>query len=177
MINYNIKRILFLILIPTIFIIHCSKYNELAPLHGDELFEYKYNNIIITFSVHSTDNNGFKITRTEHYRGLNDKTDELLVDKYGVVKKSTSNKYIGKYSPLWIPVNSMNIGDKFNDGFSILRKEKWKDWEVFVIKNPKINEERYFEATYGYFVGAKGKVNRNYELILTNTNAYLPKIN
>jgi len=66
----------------------------------------------------------------------------------------------------------MKIGDEFNEGYKVLREDKWKKWSVLVIKNPIYNEERYFELNTGYLVGVKGSV----EVNLVNTNADIPTI-
>jgi hypothetical protein len=66
----------------------------------------------------------------------------------------------------------MKIGDTFDDGYKVLRKDRWKKWEVLVIKNPTYNEEQYFELNTGYLVGVKGRV----EVNLVNTNADIPTV-
>jgi len=170
------KYHIILIILSQLIFVYCSENKELAPFLDGDAFEYKSNNIRVLYKVHTHDDGTFKITKTEKYRALQDKIEEFFLNPYGIVYKSTLDKYKGNFSPLWIPINTINIGDTFNSGYSAERKTRWKHWEVIVIKNPRVNEERFYEVNTGYFVGLRGNVGRSYNLILNYANADIPTI-
>ena len=169
----NIKKALLLVITVSILLMTaCSKHEELAPFFDRLYLEYIVSDLKTVFNVLSADNNKFKIVKTEVNDVLGDRVVEMFVDMHGKVYESSSSKYEGKFTSIWIPVHQMEIGDTFDDGYKVLRKDKWKKWEVLVIKNPIYNEEQYFELNTGYLVGVKGNV----EVNLVNTNADIPTI-
>ncbi|KPK02137.1 MAG: hypothetical protein AMK71_03350 [Nitrospira bacterium SG8_35_4] len=169
----NVTKALLLILTVIIFLMTaCSKYEEPAPFFDGLFLDYKIGEIKRIFNFNIIDNNSFKIVKTDVDDVLGNTSIELFIDGNGRVYKSNSSKYEGKYSLVWIPVHQMKIGDTFDDGYKVLRKDKWKKWEVLVIKNPIYNEEQYFELNTGYLVGVKGSV----EVNLVNTNADIPTV-
>ena len=168
----NVTKALLLILTVIIFLMTaCSKYEEPAPFFDGLFLEYNAG-IKLIFNVHSIENNSYKIVETEVSEVLGDTIRDFFVDMYGKVYKSSFKDYEGNFTSIWIPVHQMKIGDTFDDGYKVLRKDKWKKWEVLVIKNPTYNEEQYFELNTGYLVGVKGSV----EVNLVNTNADIPTI-
>lgn len=172
----SFKKIIFLIFLmflPLIFS-YCTKYKELVPFTDGLTLTYTAGGIGMIFNVQELDDSKFKIIKTEKREPLSDKIEELLVDKYGKVYKSSIKDYEGGFSPIWIPVHKMEIGDSFDKGYTIIRKDKWKKWDVMVVKTPDINEEQYFELNTGYLVGIKGKFGMRYEFMLIDTNADIP---
>jgi hypothetical protein len=165
------KMILLITAISVLFISACSKYDEPVPFYDGLFLEY-FAGLKIIYNVHSIKNGNYKIIKTEVGEVLGDDIDDIFVDIYGKVYKSTFKDYEGKFSFIWIPVHQLNIGDTFNNGYKVLRKDKWKKWKVLVVKNPYFNEERYFELNTGYLVGAKG----NIEMNLVKTNADIPTV-
>ena len=167
------KKLLMLIIVINVFLnASCTKYNEAVPFFDRLYLEYIVSDLKTVFNVLSADNNKFKIVKTEVNDILGDRVIEMFVDMHGKVYESSSSNYKGKFTSIWIPVHQMEIGDTFDDGYKVLRKDKWKKWEVLVIKNPTYNEEQYFEINTGYLVGVKGSV----EVNLVNTNADIPTI-
>jgi len=167
------KKLLMLIIVINVFLTaSCIKYNEVVPFFDGLYLEYIVSDLKTIFNVLSADNNKFKIVKTEVNDVLGDRVIEIFVDMHGKVYESSFKDYKGKFTSIWIPVHQMEIGDTFDDGYKVLRKDKWKNWEVLVIKNPIYNEEQYFELNTGYLVGVKGSV----EVNLVNTNADIPTI-
>ena len=80
-------------------------------------------------------------------------------------------RYEKKFSPVWIPIHEMEIGDTFDSGYTVTRKEKWKKWDVLVVKDPDSNNERYFDINTGYWVGS---YERRLTIVLVDTNADIP---
>ncbi len=171
------KRVLFLGVSLLLILSNCTKYNEEAPFFNELFLEYDVMGYATIYNVETLDDNQFKITETEKRGPLSDDIEELFVDEYGKVYKSTFKDYEGKFSPIWIPVHEMEIGDTFNNGYKVIRREQWKKWEVFVIQNPLFPEERYFDTNTGYRVGAEGKAKLGrYKAVLINTNADIPTV-
>jgi hypothetical protein len=169
----NVKKVLLLIYCINIgLFVSCAKYDETAPFFNELTLEYEIGEIKRVFNFNIIDNNNFKIIRTDVDDVLGNSFIEMFVDAYGKVYKSSSSKYEGNFTSIWIPVHQMKIGDTFDDGYKVLRKDRWKKWEVLVIKNPTYNEEQYFELNTGYLVGVKGRV----EVNLVNTNADIPTV-
>ncbi|MDH4027726.1 MAG: hypothetical protein OEU95_02700 [Nitrospirota bacterium] len=173
------RTVLSLLLLINLFltISGCTKYEEPAPFFDGLYLEYKLSaqaNLIYT--VEAIGNDRFKIIETEKRTILNDEIVELLVDSHGIVYESHSKDYEGEFSPVWIPVHELEIGTSFDDGYTVLRKDKWKKWAVLVIKNPNVKEEQYFDINTGFLVGVKGSSGLSYEMVLTNTNAEIPVV-
>lgn len=165
------KMILLITAISVLFISACSKYDEPVPFYDGLFLEY-FAGLKILYDVHSIENGNYKIIETEVSEVLGDTIRNFFVDIYGKVYKSSSKDYEGKFSSIWIPVHQLKIGDTFDDGYKVLRKDKWRNWEVLVIKNPIYNEEQYFELNTGYLVGVKGSI----EVNLVKTNADIPTV-
>lgn len=153
----------------------CTKYKEEAPFFDGLFLEYKLR-LRTVYEVDVLDNKNYKITIIEKDKSFGKKTKELFVDTYGKIYKSYIKDSEGDFSPIWIPIHEMDIGSKYNDGFTVIRKDKWKKWDVFVVQNPDIDEEQYFEINTGYLVGVKGHLGKNYEIILNDTNADIPTL-
>lgn len=154
----------------------CSKYKEPAPFADGMYFEYRLGSIATTFNIHALDNGQFEIIEIRKRGILSDKRKELYIDTYGRVYESSFEPYEGIFSPLWIPVHKMDIGDTFDGGYTVARKEKWRKWEVLVVKDPHVQEERYFDLETGFWVGsfAKTATGRTGVEVLVNTNAGIP---
>ncbi len=173
------KKIILLFLIVSLPLIfsHCTKYKEPVPFFDGLVLEYEIKGKKIIFNAHVLDNKKYKIVKTEKSKVFGDKIKEFFVDAYGRVYKSSFKDYEGGFSPIWIPVYAMEIGDTYDEGYTILRKDKWKKWNVMVIKNPYIiEEEQYFEINTGYLVGVKGIFGRAFEFFLVKTNANIPVV-
>lgn len=166
------KALITLIILSLVFLFNCSKYKEEAPFFDGLTLEYKWGLMKKVYEVKDIDK-GFRILQTRVSKGLGNKTEEFFVDEYGKVYKSTEKAYVGHFSPMWIPVNKMDVGSEYNDGFTIIKKDRWKIWDVLVSECPMSGEKTYFEANTGYLVGKKGK---GYEIYLINTNADIPTI-
>lgn len=163
------------ILLPLI-LLNCTKYNEKAPFFDGLYFEYDIKGKRITYNLYALDNEKYKIIRTEKSKVFGNKIRELFVDVYGKVYKSTYKRYKGKFSPIWIPVHEMEIGNSFDGSNIVARKDKWREWEVLVTKDTVIEEEQYFEFNTGFLVGVKGRLGMSYEVVLVNTNADIPTV-
>jgi hypothetical protein len=101
----------------------------------------------------------------------------MLVNKYGKVYQTNGRKKrIGKFSPIWIPVHKMEIGDKFDGRNLVDREDKWEKWKVLVVKDIPTGVEDYYEINTGYLVGSVAKSPRGGKIILVNTNADIPTI-
>ncbi len=158
----------------------CSNsYKEPAPFFDGLFLEYGLGGPFkVSYTVRDLeDRDGYKIVET--YKGgvLNGETEEMLVDAYGRVYKSTNKDYEKSFSHIWIPVHKMEIGDSFKylgDKYTVTKREKWGKWEVMAIKNLDYGYERYYEITTGYWVGSSGE--RSKKIILTHTNADIPTI-
>lgn len=172
--NINKTLIVLLLIILNLTVFYCTKYKEEAPFFDGLYLEYKIKNKKIIFTVYMQDNGNYKIVEIEKSKVFGDKVKEMFVDAYGRVYQSSFKDYEGKFSPIWIPVHKMEIGDTFDEGYKIIRNDKWKNWNTIVVKTPDINEEQYFEVNTGYFVGAKGRAGISYEVVLIDTNADIP---
>jgi hypothetical protein len=164
----------FVLLLIFLSLIYCTKYKEKAPFFDGLKLEYMQGSIKTIYMVEVLKNNRFKIISIRKREPLSDDVDEFFVDAYGTVKESSFKDYVGGFSPIWLPVHDMDIGDTFDDGYTVLRKDHWKKWEVMAIKNPILDEESYFDLNSGYSVGAKGKNAGGYEEFLVATNANIP---
>jgi hypothetical protein len=156
----------------------CTEYKEEPPFFDGLFLEYNLGGPFrVSYAVKNFKDDGYKIIET--YKGgvLNGETEEMWVNVYGRVYKSTNKNYERTFSHIWIPVNKMEIGDSFKylgDEYTVARIGKWKKWEVMVIKNLDYGYERYYEVNTGYWVGSSGE--RGKKIILTNTNADIPTI-
>lgn len=155
-----------------IFLVGCTKYDEPAPFFDGLFLEYMVIENRTIYKFEGLGNREFKITEISKSKALGDDVEELFVDIYGKVYESSFKDYEGGFSPIWIPTIQMEIGDRFNKGYTVLRKDRWKQWDVLVIKNPLFDEEKYFDINSGYWVGAVGKGSvARYSAVLIDTNA------
>lgn len=99
------------------------------------------------------------------------------MDVYGRVYKSSFKASEGRFSIIWIPVHKMEIGDTFDKSI-VLKRDRWKKWEVLVIKPNNLPMQKYYEVNTGFLVGirysgilARGGIG---ELVLRDTNADIP---
>jgi hypothetical protein len=152
-------------------ICQCSKSTEKAPFFDGLYLEYKALDTMQRYEFTSVDENEFKLVKDTDYGGGKPDHDEYVVDKYGIVKKADNDGKEGYYSSAWIPVGKLKVGDTFGDGFSIVRTEKWKNWDVLVVKPPFGDVEIYYDNLYGFKLGQAGmSATRKVEFVLTKTN-------
>jgi len=159
------------------------QYREVAPFFDGLKLDYgKHSGDMFTFSV--IDASWFKVTATEK-RGIpKDTYTEYTVNKFGIIEKERHIPSDGEVTEwvrntdefihIWIPANSLALGDMLKDKISYVdRIDKWKRWDVLVIKDSIINNvESYYEIHTGYLVGYS---TADYYLI--DTNADIPTIN
>jgi hypothetical protein len=160
----------------TVFFVRCNKYEEVAPFTDGLFLEYRSGGMNNIYNFERLEKFNYKVTETEIRKPLSDKVIEFFVDNYGRVYKSSVKDYEGEYSPVWIPLHAMKIGDSYDGVYKVARRDQWKKWDVMVVKNPDFDEEQYFELNTGYLVGVKGEFGLSYELVLVNTNANIPTI-
>ena len=160
---------------------HCSNYKEHVPFSDGLHFEYqtKINRSIYIdkYDIQRLEKGNFKITQMSFsdVRPGREDIETFHVNAYGRVYKTSRKAYDGIFSPIWIPVNTLRVGDKYDDGFTILRRDKWKGWDVLVSKNPLFEMETYFDQHTGFMVGAFIKSGAgSSDLVLVNTNAGIP---
>ncbi len=173
---FNKFSFLLLIIILPLILLQCTKYKEESPFFDGLFLEYDRGGGSRTiYNVQVLENYRFKITETRKREPLSDDVEELFVDSYGRVYKSSFEDYEGGFSPIWIPVHEMEIGDTFDDGYAVLREDTWKKWKVLVVKNPIVEEERYYDLNTGYWVGLFAKTPMGVvAFVLVNTNADIP---
>jgi hypothetical protein len=164
----------------TLLLLHCSEqYKEPAPFFDGLYLEYTFdNNIPEIYNITALGDNRFKIIKKTSWKGVfKDDIKEFFVDAYGRVYKSSSKAYPGGFSPIWIPVYVMQIGDTFGDGYQLVRKDKWQKWNVVVVKCPSsLGEvELYLESSSGFRVGDFVRLGAiETTTVLVNTNAKIP---
>ncbi len=152
----------------------CTRYEEPVPFFDGLFLEYGTGLLRNIYNFEELEDYRFKIVETEKLGRLGDLTTDFYVDKYGYVYESSNGSFEGKLSPVWIPVNMMEIGDSFDGKYTVLRKDRYRKWDVLVIKAIEFDVEHYFEINTGYLVGVKGKFGRAFEYFLVKTNADIP---
>ena len=172
------KRIVYPIFITFLVIgfLSCSKYEEPVPFFDGMFLEYGARDIMYIYNFESIENYSYKLVETEKREPLRDKITDFYIDTYGRVYESSNGSFEGKLSPIWIPVNVMEIDDTFDGKYSVSRKDRYRKWDVLVIKAVKFDVEHYFEINTGYLVGVKGKFGMAFEFYLINTNADIPTV-
>jgi hypothetical protein len=115
------------------------------------------------------------VVETETWSALGDSVTEFFIDNYGKVYKSSGDgSYIGAFSPIWIPVNKMEIGDIFDEDHHVMKRMSWKKWDVLVVENTAGSSigkvEDYFDVTTGFKVGTYVNAGGEIEIILMKTN-------
>ncbi|HDH00698.1 MAG TPA: hypothetical protein ENG80_02675 [Nitrospirae bacterium] len=176
------KNLILLIVVSLpLFLMACNKYKEEAPFFDGLFLEYSSSGIPVTYEVSVTDNNEFKITETKKHKVFDDEIELYHVDAQGIVVKGSWKESEGYFSPIWIPINEMEVGDTFKynggDKYKIVKKDRWKKWNVLVIKGMTLGEERYFDLNTGFWVGLHGKgMGRAVTIVLTDTNADIPTV-
>ncbi len=157
--------------------IGCAKYKEEAPFEDGMYFEYRYGTLNKTYNINHLDDNNFKIVETDSFYKATEGKLEMLVDSYGKVYECRKKRYKGKFSPIWIPVHDMEIGDEYDKRERVDRIDKWEKWEVLVIKDIPTGAENYYELKTGYFVGSEARsLVGSGKKILEATNADIPTI-
>jgi len=157
------------ILVLFVFFILASCSTEPAPFKDGMYLEYRRTDGSPSyFKIAAIGNKGYKIIETRK-RGpiLSDDVEEMFVDIYGVVYKSSFEPYEGEFSPIWIPVKKFKVGDTVNRVFHVVRKDRWKQWEVLVLEG-SLGGEYYYDLKTGFKVGISG---RRVEIVLVATNA------
>ncbi len=173
------KRVLFLGVSLLLILSNCTKYKEEAPFFEGLILEYGERGVDgrYIYEINSLDDNGFKITEKEKWKALKFKPAVMMVKANGRVYESNKKRYKNKFSPIWIPVNEMDIGDKFDGRNIVERKAKWEKWDVLVVKDIPTGAEDYYELNTGYLVGSYAKTAIGVgKIVLLNTNADIPTI-
>ncbi len=176
--DFKSSMFLFLIVYFSLIFLHCTKYKELTPFFDGLFLEYEYGSRLkLIYNVNVLESNKFKILKKDtFYKTYRGKT-EILVDAYGRVYESSSKRYKGKFSPIWIPVHEMEIGDTFDGRNIVERKAKWEKWDVLVVKDIPTGAEDYYELNTGYLVGSYAKTDRGIgKSVLVKTNANIPVV-
>ncbi len=169
--------LLFLILPLSMMFSHCTKYKEEAPFFDGLVLEYNAGGISYIYNVQELENSEFKIIEIEKREPLSDKIEELFVNAYGRVFKSTFKDYKGGFSPIWIPVHEIEIGDTIDGRHIAIKKDKWEKWDVMVLKDIAAEAESYYDLNTGYWVGSFAKTAVGVgKIILINTNADIPTV-
>jgi len=141
---------------------HC-KYSAKVPFFDGLFLDYgdKYGDL---FKVSIADDMRLKITKTGKSDVFKGSATEYIVNEYGKIEKETrismsgkikeKSRNIGEFSSIWLPTNSLSVGDMLPDKrLYVARKDKWRQWEVFVIKDSIISGgEMYYELHTGYLV-------------------------
>jgi hypothetical protein len=158
----------------SLLLIQCSKDKEEAPFFDGLYLEYKLGNKgKKTYNVSISNKKGFKVIEIEQWPIFDDEVEEYSVDLYG--KVYSSGAYKGEFSPIWIPVNKMKVGNTFDGGFLVSRLDNWKRWEVMVVKAPIGRTEIYHDLTTGFLVGmVTTSVSGTTKTVLVDTNADIP---
>jgi hypothetical protein len=171
--------------------IQCAEKGEVAPFFDGLYLEY---NVVKTYK--SRDEISLKMDGTEvrvkvryqvenadnKYRIMKIETDsqsgdilneeEHIVDMYG--KDEGRNNYL----QIWLPVRGFVPGDALYDSFKVIRKEKWKEWDVLVLMDESAPAaEWYYDQNTGVMVGKKlkfgvrvfGSEQREWTLVDTNS--------
>jgi len=154
----------------------CTENEELPPFFDELYLEYDVGKgYKLIYNFHMIEDNKFKIIEIDETGFSGKDIEEFYINRHGKVYKSSKEIYEGGFSPIWIPVHEMEIGDTVDD-YKVVRKDKWKKWEVLVVKNPDFQVEKYFELNTGFLVGVKGRFGMAYEITLVDTNADIPTI-
>lgn len=131
----------------------------------------------LTYKVSALEDNKFRILRKDKLYVTKRGEVELFVDSYGKVYASKKKRYLDRFSPIWIPVHEIEIGDTFDKRNYVERKDKWKSWEVLVVKDTPTGAESYYDLHTGYWVGGAGNTSLgSSKIVLINTNADIPTI-
>jgi hypothetical protein len=152
------------------------RFAETPPFFDKLFLEYKFNaeSYLTTYQVEALARGRFRIIETEKRGVLGDDVEEFFVDAYGKVYESSFKSYEGHFSPIWLPVHQMKIGDVF-EGLLVDRKDRWKNWDVLIIKHKLAQAEEYYELNTGFFVGAFARTAvGSGGNVLVETNADIP---
>jgi len=179
--KFKYSLMLIFIISLSLLLLSCSeRYKEPAPFFDDLYLEYKLGSVRTIYNVEKIDNNHFKIIEKTPWEVFEDEIEEYFVDFYGKVYKSSFKDWEGGFSPIWIPAYAMEIGDTFDEGYQVIRKDTWKKWNVAVVKRQSLlgEAEFYYEINTGFWVGYFAKVptlsRKEHTKVLVNTNADIP---
>ena len=132
-----------------------------------------------TYTVESAGPDTYTIQK-EHYTHMPDGSKKLIMERLfvvnqkGIVEDCELRSYIGGYSPLWIPVESFEVGDHLRDaGMKVFEKTAWKAWDTYRISDKPDSINFYYELSQGFLVGTDGTGLRQ-DLTLAENNAGLP---
>ena len=170
----------------------CSKHDEPVPFFDGLHLKYKvkgarmlgFSNSRRIYEVRA-DHEHFNVTN--YVEGDQEDVREIIVDRSGRIKRKTSfgsifsslgpnasdakNRAKGTFSSLWLPTHVLKIGDRISDS-RIVREEKWRKWEVMVLREPTFRSEMYYHKESGYWVGMKGRAfGTRVQMVLVETNA------
>jgi hypothetical protein len=158
----------------------CNKYNEEVPFFDNLFLEYDTSpgHYKLIYKVNILSDSNYKILKTHTGYKTDAGKTEIYVNKYGKGYKSSESRYEGVFSPIWIPVHEVEIGDTLNEIKVVDRKDKWEKWEVLVVKDTRFTlAEDYYDLNTGYMVGGFARTPRGAgKLVLAKTNADIPTI-
>ncbi len=164
--------LLMIALLPVILMGCTNKYDEEAPFFDGLSLEYGVGAQRVIYSVHALENKKFKMVRAEKREPLSDNVEELYIKTNGQVYKSTYKGFEGKFSPIWLPIVKMKVGDTFDGGKLVERKDKWGRWNVLVVQETSVGVTHYYDLATGFLVGEEASTLRgNSKVVLINTNA------
>jgi hypothetical protein len=174
----------------------CQKKNkEMAPFFDGLYFKYEVSatsgNSEDVFKVKKM-NGGYEVILDEFYGSHNvGEIVKNIVDLYGVIKEkpirarkaSKRTKKIkwlkGRRICIWIPLEEIKIGSKFETSlgnYRVIEQKNWEDWKVWMLKDGSGNESYYDRGT-GFLVGSKSislQMVGSMKRILIDTNADIP---
>ena len=129
------------------------------------------------YEIESVENNKFHVIEKDIPMYFKSDKKEYTLNRWGRVIKKSSGKFTEGFSSIWLPVKKMKIGDNFDDGYTVVRRDRWKKWEVLVVKDSLFGGERYFDINTGFWVGLSVKSGMGgATFVLVDTNADIPVI-
>ncbi len=176
--RFNKFLVLLVITILPLILLQCTQYNEETPFFNGLFLEYDVGSgYKLIYNIYVLDNNKYKIIETDETGILGKEVEELLVNSFGKVYESSKKSYKGKFSPIWIPVHEIEIGDTIDGRHIAIKKDKWEKWDVMVLKDIAAEAESYYDLNTGYWVGSFAKTAVGVgKIILINTNADIPTV-
>jgi predicted Zn finger-like uncharacterized protein len=155
---------------------HNYQHREEVPFFDGLFLEYEIGSKPRLYEVAVINENEYKITKHSGNSRI-----EYIIDKYGKIKEAkqyyadgrikNKEKMEGEFLDIWKPIHKLKVGDQLSSRTTVDRTEKWKQWEVMVIKEPGAGRliENYYEINTGFLVGSSF-----YNEVLIDTNAVIP---
>ncbi|MEN8263008.1 MAG: hypothetical protein ABFR82_06055 [Nitrospirota bacterium] len=172
--------LLFLILLMTgLHIKGLYQYRENPPFFEGLFLKYEFMNSagesFNYYEIESYENNRFHMIEKDAPVFSEKDKKEYTLNRWGRVIKKKRGRFSEGFSSIWIPVNKMEIGDNFDNGYTVVRRDKWRQWEVLVVKDSLFGGERYFDINTGFWVGLSVTTGMGgATFVLVDTNADIP---